>query len=158
MLALSLYNAGKWLLNLLNGVAMLFIAQCRNIGLLAIPPDRQGVRFMKTKVHPWIYWMSGWLSFNGLSQTADIKVHVIHTSRVIITYTLESLFSLTQNMVQWNLCNETREVLLKHKFHYLPGSVNKIMFILPFMEDHLSWKTTKFSGCFIQVPIYTGCN
>ena len=28
------------------------------------------------------------------------------------------------------------------------------MFILPVMEDHLSWKTTKFSGHFIQVSLY----
>ena len=33
---------------------------------------------------------------NGLSLTSDIEVHMIHISRVIITYTFESLSSLTQ--------------------------------------------------------------
>ena len=35
------------------------------------------------------------IKFNGLSWAADIKVHVIHKSNVTITYTLESLSSLT---------------------------------------------------------------
>ena len=30
------------------------------------------------------------------------------------------------------------------------------MLILPVMKDHLSWETTKFSGCFIQVSLYMG--
>ena len=36
------------------------------------------------------------IKFNGLSRTADIEVHVVHISRVIIAYTLEPLSSLTQ--------------------------------------------------------------
>ena len=28
------------------------------------------------------------------------------------------------------------------------------MFILPVVKDHLSWETTKFGGCFIQVKLY----
>ena len=36
------------------------------------------------------------IKFNGLFGTADTGAHVVHTSRVIITYALETLFSLTQ--------------------------------------------------------------
>ena len=40
--------------------------------------------------------MSEWvIKFNGVFGTADIGVHVVYTSHVIITYTLESLSSLT---------------------------------------------------------------
>ena len=35
-------------------------------------------------------------------------------------------------------------------WHYL----YKIMFILPVMKDHLSWESTKLSGCFVQVSLY----
>ena len=36
-------------------------------------------------------WESEWvIQFNSLSQIVDSKVHVIHISHVIITYTLES--------------------------------------------------------------------
>ena len=35
------------------------------------------------------------IKFNSLSRTADIDVNVIHISRVIKTYTLESVSSLT---------------------------------------------------------------
>ena len=35
------------------------------------------------------------IKFNGLSQTVDIEAHVIHTSSVIISYTMESLCPLT---------------------------------------------------------------
>ena len=35
------------------------------------------------------------IKFNGLSWTADSEVHVVHISRVIITYALESSSSLT---------------------------------------------------------------
>ena len=35
-------------------------------------------------------WLSEWvIKFNGLSWTADIEVHVVHISHVIIVYTLE---------------------------------------------------------------------
>ena len=38
----------------------------------------------------------GWvIKFNGLMGIANIGVHIVHTSHVIITYTLESLSSLT---------------------------------------------------------------
>ena len=42
-------------------------------------------------------WVEGeWvIRFNGLLRTADIEVQVVHTSRVIIAYTLESLSSHT---------------------------------------------------------------
>ena len=38
--------------------------------------------------------MSEWLSLTAFWGTADIGVHVVHTRRIIITYTLESLSSL----------------------------------------------------------------
>ena len=44
-------------------------------------------------------WVDEWvIKFNDISWIADSKVHVIHIGRVIITYTLESLSSLTYNM------------------------------------------------------------
>ena len=40
--------------------------------------------------------LSEWvIKFNGHFETADIWVHIVHTSHVIMTYTLESLSSLT---------------------------------------------------------------
>ena len=39
--------------------------------------------------------VSGGLSLTAFLQTVDIEVHIMHISRVIITYTLESLSSLT---------------------------------------------------------------
>ena len=36
------------------------------------------------------------IKFNSLSGAADSKVHIVHISRVITAYTLESLSSLTQ--------------------------------------------------------------
>ena len=38
---------------------------------------------------------SEWLSLTALFRIAECEVHVIHISRGIITYTLESLSSLT---------------------------------------------------------------
>ena len=43
-----------------------------------------------------VYDASEWvIKFNRLLGTAEIGVHVAHTSRVILAYTLESLYSLT---------------------------------------------------------------
>ena len=39
--------------------------------------------------------VSEWLSLTAFLGTADIGVHIVHTSRVIIAYALESLSSLT---------------------------------------------------------------
>ena len=35
-----------------------------------------------------------WLSLTAVRETADIGVHVVHSSCVILAYTLESLYSL----------------------------------------------------------------
>ena len=40
-------------------------------------------------------WVSEWFSLTAFFRTADIEVHIVHTSRVIIAYTLKSLSSLT---------------------------------------------------------------
>ena len=40
-------------------------------------------------------WVSEWSSSIAFLGTADTRVYVVHTSCVIIAYTLESLFSLT---------------------------------------------------------------
>ena len=40
-------------------------------------------------------WVSEWFSLTAFLRTADIEVHIVHTSRVIIAYTLKSLSSLT---------------------------------------------------------------
>ena len=40
-------------------------------------------------------WMSEWLSLTAFMGTVDIRVHLVHTGRVIIAYTLESLSPLT---------------------------------------------------------------
>ena len=40
-------------------------------------------------------WVSEWFSLTGFLRTADIEVHIVHTSRVVIAYTLKSLSSLT---------------------------------------------------------------
>ena len=40
-------------------------------------------------------WVSEWLSSTAFLGTADIGVHIVHTSTVIIAFTLESLSSLT---------------------------------------------------------------
>ena len=41
--------------------------------------------------------VSEWvIKFNGLLGTVDMGVNIVHSSRVIITYTLESVSSLTQ--------------------------------------------------------------
>ena len=40
--------------------------------------------------------VSEWLSLTAFLGTVDIRVHVVHTSRVIIAYALEPLSSLTQ--------------------------------------------------------------
>ena len=39
--------------------------------------------------------MSEWLSLTAFLEKADIDVHIVHISRVIKAYTLESLSSLT---------------------------------------------------------------
>ena len=58
-------------------------------------------------------------------------------------------------LIQWNLYNKIREVLLKtHKFHQLSGIVFTKSCLFPVVKDHLSWKTTKFSGRFIQFSLY----
>ena len=41
-------------------------------------------------------WVGEGLSLTAFFGTADIGVHVVHTSRVITTYTLESLSSFTK--------------------------------------------------------------
>ena len=53
--------------------------------------------------------------------------------------------------------NKTGDILLKtHKFQHLSGTVStKALFILPVMRDHLSWETTKFRSCFLQVSLYS---
>ena len=38
---------------------------------------------------------SEWFSLTAFLRTADIEVHIVHTSRLIIAYTLKSLSSLT---------------------------------------------------------------
>ena len=40
-------------------------------------------------------WVSEWLNLISFRGTADSEVHIVHISRVIIAYTLESLSSLT---------------------------------------------------------------
>ena len=40
-------------------------------------------------------WVSEWFSLTAFLRTADIVVHIVHTSCVIIAYTLKSLSSLT---------------------------------------------------------------
>ena len=40
----------------------------------------------------WVSELSNWTAFLG---TADSEVHIVHISRVITAYRLESLFSLT---------------------------------------------------------------
>ena len=42
-----------------------------------------------------VKWVSEWFSLTAFLRTADIEVHIVHTSRVIIAYTLKSLSSLT---------------------------------------------------------------
>ena len=55
--------------------------------------------------------MSEWMiKFNGLSRIADSEVHVIHISRVILTYTLESLSSHT-----YTTCNLHANINVKQK-------------------------------------------
>ena len=39
--------------------------------------------------------VSEWFSLTAFFRTADIEVHIVHTSRVVIAYTLKSLSSLT---------------------------------------------------------------
>ena len=39
--------------------------------------------------------VSEWFSLTAFLRTADIEVHIVHTSRVVIAYTLKSLSSLT---------------------------------------------------------------
>ena len=63
---------------------------------------------MTVEVDDWLtslvnyYEVSEWvIKFNGLSQRVDTEVHVIHISRVIITYALESLPSLIK--ITYNL-------------------------------------------------------
>ena len=36
-------------------------------------------------------WVSEWFSLTTFLRTADIEVHIVHTSRIIIAYTLKSL-------------------------------------------------------------------
>ena len=55
--------------------------------------------------------VSEWVSLMTFLSTADIGVHVVHTSRVIISYTLESLSSLTEvtHNLQKNNKSEDRD-------------------------------------------------
>ena len=45
--------------------------------------------------NPWIYH-SEWLNLTACLGTVDSEVHIVHISRVIIAYTLDSLSSLTE--------------------------------------------------------------
>ena len=42
-----------------------------------------------------IKWVSEWLNLAAFLGTVDSEVHIVHISRVITAYTLESLSSLT---------------------------------------------------------------
>ena len=59
-------------------------------GKIYIQMDRR-----RQRQYPFGLKVSEWLILTALLGTADIRVHIIHISRLIITYTLESLSSLT---------------------------------------------------------------
>ena len=45
--------------------------------------------------HTLYQWVSEWFSLTAFLRTADIEVHIVHTSHIVIAYTLKSLSSLT---------------------------------------------------------------
>ena len=49
----------------------------------------------------WLPGMSQWLNLTAFLGTADSAVHIVHISRVITAYTLDSLSSLT--LIEQNL-------------------------------------------------------
>ena len=53
-----------------------------------------GVSLQPNKSHT-NSWVSEWLNLTAFLGTAYSEVHIVHISRVIIAYTLESLSSLT---------------------------------------------------------------
>ena len=63
-------------------------------------PQWEWCPFYHSTSEVWLWEVSAgseWVTkFNSTSRTVDIEVHVLHISCVIITYTLESLSSLTQ--------------------------------------------------------------
>ena len=56
--------------------------------------SNMNVMFNQQIVCAW-FWMSEWLHLTAFLGTADGEVHIVHISRVIIAYILESLSSLT---------------------------------------------------------------
>ena len=71
----------------------------------------------KVPVNPVSDWA---INFNDFSRTADIEVHVIHISRVIITYILESLSSLTQITRILQVTNNLRKTKkIRHPLSWL---------------------------------------
>ena len=56
---------------------------------------RRGKRHLSFGIWCTLYQIEWVINFNGLLGTAVIGVHVVHTSCVIIAYTLETLSSLT---------------------------------------------------------------
>ena len=69
-------------------------------------------------VHPWLKPVSEWFNLIAFLETADSDVHIVHISRIIVAYTLESLSSLvyiihnlqaTINFKKKNTKNETQK-------------------------------------------------
>ena len=46
------------------------------------------------KILEFFKWVSEWLNLTAFLGTADSEVHIVHSSRVIVAYTLESLSSI----------------------------------------------------------------
>ena len=92
--------------------------------------------------------LSEWvIKFNGLLGTVDIDVHIVHTSHVIIAYTLETLSSFTQitHNLQVTINFDTRPQPMRKGITYWP-SLTAHNFTQPFMK-------MKPQSCWEQVPI-----
>ena len=75
-----------------------------------------------------------WLSLTAFLGTADIRVHVVHISRVIIAYTLESLSSLT--------------ILWQHR---------TFMSIKLFEQTQQVWRVTRYGVPTLDNPFQLTC-
>ena len=74
---------------MLHLITWIYISSSSAIDLCGVMPNNQISNTLFKE------WVSEWLCLTAFLRTADIEVHEVYISRVIIAYKLESLPSLT---------------------------------------------------------------
>ena len=101
----------------INSIATAFLSWANDVMLVRKSPSE---------------WVSEWLNLAAFLGTADSEVHVVHKSRVIIAYTLESLSSLKRKSPSKVLITLSILLLIltKQKCKHKCSSLNFLVYIL----------------------------